>query len=355
MIRLNKALRKQTLKALMPKIILGAMLTLVLLGISCQGLVLLALGPKELDTVSQEELSGTYVGFDASEVIVAFATWSKSSDSSTRVLETYYLLPYGENQYLAVMDSKEKNADLLDRAMEQSHAYYMEDLETLTPMGRISGTATPLEDGMTEYMVDCIEKYSLPGYEEGGDTAALIYPVQIELNRVGFLSTSVVLLLGGLGLLGLFITLALFLPGWMGAYQKKANALVYENMTGEEVEACFAASQSMEHTHVGAYIWYQKGATTRVLNTGDIIWGYPLPEPLVVSKYRWPVALYNTNQECTRICFMEKKTCQVFLDAIAAQGHPFLDTYSSELAQKFKNDFPAFLQLAQQAAEERNA
>lgn len=347
MISLNKVLKKKSLKSLMPKIITAAILALLLLGIAGQGLILMLLGPTDLTETTQADAQGTYVSFDASEVIVAFATWSKTTDSETQVLETYYLLPYGDNQYIAVMDEKEHNGSLLDRAMDQSHEYYMGDLETLTRLGKISGTVKPLEDGMIDYMVDCIESYTLPGYVEGGNTSALIVPIQVNLNQVGFLNQNIVLLLGGLGLLFLLITLVLLIPALTGAYQKKAIAQVLECMTAEDAEKDFAQAAVIENVHAGAVIWYQKGAATKALRASDILWGYALPEPLVVSKYRWPVSLYDENQNCTRICFMEKKDCQKLLDAIAAQGHPFIGTYTSELAQKFKTDLPGFIAEAE--------
>lgn len=350
---MNKVLKKETLKTLLPMIIITAVLTIALLAVSCQGLLMMLSGPTELSDMTLEEAEGKYVSFDASQVIVAFATWSVSNDSETKVLETYYLLPYGENTYIAVMDAEEKNANVLDRAMEQSHEYYMGDLETLTRLGTLSGTLKPLEEDMISYMVDCIESYTLPGYEEGGNTASLIYSYQVNIDEVGFLSTSTAALLGVIALVFLALTLLLLVPALTGAYQKKAAGIVSEELTAEEAEDAFNEAQSIEKIHVGKFIWYQKGASTKALSTRKLIWGYCMPEPLVVSKYRWPVALYDEEQNFTQICFMEKKNREKFLSAIAAQGHPFIDTYTSELAQKFKNDPEGFQKDAAKAAKER--
>lgn len=352
---MNKVLKKESLKSLMPKIIITAVLTIAFLAVACQGLLMMISGPTELSNVNLEEAEGEYVSFDASEVIVAFATWSVSNDSETKVLETYYLLPYGEGTYIAVMDAEENNASVLDRAMEQSYEYYLGDLETLTRLGTLSGTVKPLEEGMTDYMVDCIENYTLPGYEEGANTANLIYPLQINVDQVGFLYSNTAALLGVIGLVFLALTLLLLIPALVGVYQKKAAEIVAEELTAEEAESAFAEAVTIEKIRVGKFIWYQKGATTKALSTRNLIWGYPMPEPLVVSKCRWPVALYDEEQNCTQICFMEKKNREKFLAAIAAQGHPFIDTYTSELAQKFKTNLEGFKKEAQQAAKEREA
>ena len=64
---------------------------------------------------------------------------------------------------------------------------------------------------------------------------------------------------------------------------------------------------------------------------------------MVVSKYRWPVALYDMEQNMTRIAFMEQTHCEEFLSAIAVKGHPFVQGYTTEYAEKFQNDFEAFL------------
>jgi hypothetical protein len=343
---MNRILKKQSLKKLLPAILISAVLAVALLAVSVPGLLKLAIGPKPLAKQNLEDLDGAYVSFDASEVIVSFATLSVSSDSETKTLETYYLLPGGDGTYLAVMDTKEKHDDIMEKAMDQSHEYYLGDLETLTTLGSIQGTATELDEDMIDYMVECIEKYELPGYTENGDTYALIRPVQINLDQAGFLRSSYSIVLGIIGLVFLLLTLALLIPTLAGAYQKKALSIVLVDHTQEEAEALFESAEQIERIYVGAYIWYQKGATTHVLKTSDLIWGYIMPEPLVVSKYRWPVALYDMQQEQTQICFQDKKNCDKFLAAIAAQGHPFVNGYTTAYAQQFQENFEEFAKQA---------
>ena len=164
---MKRALRKESITHLLPRIILCGLLAVILFGLSGKGLISMVTGPMYLSDSLDE---GSYVSFDASDVIVAFANLTAKSDSGTKTLKTYYLLPAGDNTYLAVMDRKEHHSDVLDKAMDQSHEYYLGDLETLTQLGPLQGTITALDDDMTSYMVDCIEKYTLPGYEEGGDT-----------------------------------------------------------------------------------------------------------------------------------------------------------------------------------------
>lgn len=344
---MKKALRRETMRHLLPRIILFALLAAVFLGLSGKGLICMVRGPKALSSVDPSELSGEYVSFDASEVIVAFANLTAKSDSSSSTLKTYYLLPAGDGTYLAVMDRKEHHADVMDKAMDQSHEYYLGDLETLTKLGSLSGTAAALDDDMTGYMSDCIEKYQLPGYTEGGDTLALIRPVQINLDHVGLFSTTITLLLGGVGLVFLILMLAFLIPAMMGHYQKKAMAVVLNDHTTEEAEALYAEASPLERVKVGEYLFYQKGAYTLAEKTADLIWGYPMPEPLVVSKYRWPVALYDREQNMIQVCFREQKDCKALLEAIRSQGNPFVVGYTSELFQKFQQDFAGFVAAAE--------
>lgn len=349
---MKKVLKKQTLKTLSPMIIITAVLALAFLAVSCTGIITMLSDPTPLSQQDPDNIVGEYVSFDASNVIVAFATLSVSSDSDTQVLETYYLLPYGDGTYLAVMDAEEANANVLERAMEQSYEYYLGDLETLTRLGTLQGTVVELEEDMESYMVDCITNYSLPGYD-ADSLLSLIRPVQINIDKVGFLYADTAALLAVIGGVFLALMLLLLIPAMVGAYQKKAMDAIAEDCSEAEAEAAFSAAEVIEQVHVGAYIWYPKNASTKVLKTSRIIWGYPMPEPLVVSKYRWPVALYDQDQECTQICFMEKKNREKFLAAIAAQGHPFLDYYSSELSQQFKNNLDGFMKEAKKAAEAR--
>ena len=120
----------------------------------------------------------------------------------------------------------EHHSDVLDKAMDQSHEYYLGDLETLTQLGPLQGTIAALDDDMTSYMVDCIEKYTLPGYEEGGDTSALILPLEIDLDRVGLFSKTVTLILGGAGLLFLILMLVFLIPAIISVQRGRCRGAV---------------------------------------------------------------------------------------------------------------------------------
>ena len=346
---MKRALRKESITHLLPRIILCGLLAVILFGLSGKGLISMVTGPMYLSDSLEE---GSYVSFDASDVIVAFANLTAKSDSGTKTLKTYYLLPAGNNTYLAVMDRKEHHSDVLDKAMDQSHEYYLGDLETLTQLGPLQGTIAALDDDMTSYMVDCIEKYTLPGYEEGGDTSALILPLEIDLDRVGLFSKTVTLILGGAGLVCLILMLVFLIPALTGHYQKKAMAEVLKDHTPEEAEVLFSSAHSLERVKVGEYLFYQKGATTHAVKVADLIWGYPMPEPLVISKYRWVVALYDMEQHMIQVSFQNQGDCQKLLDAIQAQGHPFVSGYTSDLSQKFQQNFKGFVRDAEKAVKE---
>ena len=346
---MNKTLRKATLQYMLPWIIISAVLAVGFLAVAMTGLLKMAAGA---DAVSSESLeNGNYVSFDASEVIVAFAnlTQSDSEGNNTVTLKTYYLLPDGNGKYLAVMDRKEANAEVLDKAMEQSYSYYMEDLETLTKLGTLSGTVGTLESDMEGYMTDVISEYALPG-SDGDNLSSLILPYQINIGRVGFLTSSLAVILGCIGGGFLVIFLLLLIPVMTGAYQKKALARVTAEHTKEEAEQIFADAQVFERVHVSEYIWYPAKAFTKCIRTEDLIWGYIMPEPLVVSRYRWPVALFDREKKQTTICFADKKQAEKFLDAVAAQGYPFVSGYSTTLNERFKGSVEDFEKLATASA-----
>lgn len=338
-----KTLRKESFKCVLPRVIACAVAAAVLLAVCGGGLQRLLRGP---ETLNETVTNGAYVSFDASEVIVAFASLTANSDSGSTTLKTYYLLPVGDGHYIAVMDEKERNSNVLNRAMEQSREYYLGDLETLTPLGPIQGTVKPLEDDMLDYMVDCIDEYALPGYEEGQDSGRLILDWQVELNRVGLLSETWTKVLGVAAAIILLLLAAQLVVLYTGCYQRRVRA-VLGNAVSDDV---FRQAEKIERVRVGAYIWYSKGPGSRVIKTERIIWGYAMPEPMVVSKYRWPVAIYDLDQRMTRINFMDKNSCEVFLEAIAAQGNPFVKGYTSEYAKKFQESLPAFQKEAEAQA-----
>lgn len=342
---MNKILRGFSMKVMLPKIIAVFAVAVILLGVACPGLIMLLGGPTDISQVALENAKGDLVSFDASQIIVAIATLSATNgDGNTEVLETHYLLPDGNGKYLTVLDRKNNNENVLSRAMEQSEQYYLYDLETLTRLGDLQGTVQPLEEDMVSYMTDCITNYQLPGYSEDANLYDLIVPVQIELNQVGYLSETMALILGVLGMVFAIFGVVLLMPVLSGSYQKKAFAAL--GASQEEAEADFASAEVIENVRVGKYIWYQKGATTHSLITKNLIWGYTMPEPLVVSKYRWVVALYDIEQNQTQVCFMDKKSCETFLTAIENQGNPFIKGYTTTLAQQFQNNFSKFMEDA---------
>ena len=348
---MKKVLKKQSVLYFMPWLIGCAVVAVVLLGVTLQGMFLRITGPEDISQFDSSSLeNGDYVSYDASDVIVAFATLSSSDADETTVMKTYYLLPVGDS-YIAVVDKKEQNSEILDKAMEQSYEYYLGDLQELTKLGGLSGTVTSLESDMTSYMVDCIEEYGLPGYVEGEDTAALILPYEIVNQNIGFMSGKLNLLLFLVALVFVIIILILLVPVMIGTFQKQAVALVLAECTTDEAEDDFANADKFEAIRVGKYIWYQNGPFTRTLKTSDIIWGYMMPEPLVVSKYRWPVALYDCEREFSRICFAEKADGIAFLNAIASQGNPFVKGYTPELSKMFKSDFEQFQSYASNMAQ----
>ncbi len=347
-----KILRGKSLRHVLPRIIVCAVLAIALLAVSASGLIRLMTGPKNLSDIAVDSLDGEYVSVDASEIVVAFATLSRTdSDDNTVNLKTYYLLPVDDGSYMAVMDTKDKNSALMDRAMEQSEEYYMSDLETLTKLGPVSGTVTALDDNMVSYMTDVIDNYELPGYEEGVDSSGLIVSWQINLDYVGFLRRQVVIILAVIALIFIVLLAAQLVLALSGFYQRRVRQVI----GGDADRDDYLNAAVIGRVRVGKFIYYSKGASSRALRTSDVIWGYALSEPMVVSKYRWPVAVYDMEQKETTFQFMEQKDCRTFLDAIADQGHPFLTEYTSALADTFQNDFAAFQEEAEQAALAREA
>lgn len=344
-----KTLRKESLKYVLPRIIACAVVAAILLAVCSSGLVHLLVGPTALDQVDTQQMEGEYVSFDASEVIVAFANLTAKGDSGSKTIKTYYLLPVGDGSYMAVMDKKEQNANVLDRAMEQSHEYYLGDLESLTKLGELTGTVKPLEDDMVPYMTDCIDNYGLPGYEEGRDSARLIVSYQINLGCVGFLSTTWIAVLGALAGAAVLLLIVQLAVLFGGVYQKSVQALIGDSDCG------FDSAVKIERIRVADYIWYPKGPGSHAIATEDIVWGYAMPEPMVVSKYRWPVAVYTKDQKMTQLTFMEQKSCQAFLDAVENQGNPFVQGYTSHYSELFQQDMDKFLHEAQKAAKARKA
>lgn len=333
-------LKKVSKKRMMPKIIALFAAALLLLIATRFGIFSLILGPTTADKTAAEDLQGKYVSFDASESIAAYASLGSSGSAKMQ----YYVLTWGD-KYISITAAPE-HYNLLDAASEQSQEYYLGDLTELSPLGELRGTVVRLEDDLKEFMVSGITGIGIPGADTAEEAEAHVVPYTIKLGYVGWLPQTWCLIFTALALLCIAGAVALLVLLNTGYYLKNVTAVVGSD---KNAESDFETSTVHDQVRVGKkYIWYFKGPKSYAVPTASVVWGYCEANPMVVSKYQWPMALYTQDKSYHCVHIATKEEINQILAEIAAHKYPFVEGYTSAKNKMFQNDYQAFFELAKE-------
>lgn len=333
-------LKKVSKKRMMPKIIALFAAALLLLIATRFGIFSLILGPTTADKTAAEDLQGKYVSFDASESIAAYASLGSSGSAKMQ----YYVLTWGD-KYISITATSE-HYNLLDAASEQSQEYYLGDLTELSPLGELRGTVVRLEDDLKEFMVSGITGIGIPGADTAEEAEAHVVPYTIKLGYVGWLPQTWCLIFTALALLCIAGAVALLVLLNTGYYLKNVTAVVGSD---KNAESDFETSTVHDQVRVGKkYIWYFKGPKSYAVPTASVVWGYCEANPMVVSKYQWPMALFTQDKSYHCVHIATKEEINQILAEIAAHKYPFVEGYTSAKNKMFQNDYQAFFELAKE-------
>jgi hypothetical protein len=344
---MEKTLRRASLKKVLPRILVCFLLFIVLLAVTGLGVFKLLAGPTALSQLDAADAQGRYVSVDASQALAAFASYS----TDDKVSEEYFILALDDGRFMAI-SAKGSNIDLLEAAGDQAEDFYVNGtLDTMQSMGSVSGTVSTMADELYEYMDQALESMSnyIPVLQgEDGYSDQILY-VCLKVDRVGWLSTKYVVILSVLALLFLLLGIAQIVLVYSGSYQREVTALLKPYLRTEDdraaVEADFAEAQVIEHVRVGKdFTWYQIGARAMVLRNDQVIWGYCQIEPLVVSKYRWPMCLWMRDGNCLTPHLEDQRSVKAILKALADGGNQFLSGYDANRLRRCEANFDDFLE-----------
>lgn len=323
-----QTIKKRTLKRMLPKIITAFALAVILLAASGLGAFRLILGPADLDSVSADQLMGKYVTFDASQSIAAYASYG--DDKSLQ----YYVLTYGDKYISITADSS--YYDLLDAASDQSQEYYQGDLTELHSLGMVSGTVSALEDDLRDYMISGITGIGLPGAEDEDAANASVLSYNIHLGKVGWMSSKAAVVFTILALISALVGVVLIVLVKVGFYHKQADKTI-----GKDADAAEKDFEEAIHHHqivVGKkYVWFFNGPKCGAIPTKEVVWAYCEANPNVVSKYKWPMAMYLRDKSYYKVDIETKDEINQIISEIAAVAPTMVTGYSSQKNKAFKN------------------
>jgi len=345
-----KTLKRQSLKKVLPRCVAALVLAAVLLAVTGFGVFTLLAGARDLDQIPVDQLEGSLVRFDVSRVISAFASAGGSTPS-----EQYYILDLGDGRYLSVTAGRGALA-LLDRAADQSEAYYMNGSGILNPLGVYSGQVTAMDEELYDYLTSWLDQVGVLELA-GGSAEASALPLTVNFQKLGGMSFTLIRVLSLIALALILYAAAeliLVLSGVYCAAVKKAVTAGGDD--GAELEADFAAAPVFGHIRVGRrYVWYCKGARARAIPTTQIIWAFNQLDSRLMGRYPHILSVYLTDRSSVELGTHSPEERDQICRVIAGYGSPFLAGYSQQRAQLFAHDFPQFKALAAKAAKSAGA
>lgn len=333
-----QTIKKRTMKRMLPRMIVAFALAVILLAASGLGAFRLIIGPKDLSSIPADQLMGKYVTFDASQSIAAYASYG--DDKSLQ----YYVLSYGDKYISVTADSS--YYDLLAAASDQSQEYYQGDLTELHSLGMVSGTVSSLEEDLRDYMVSGITGIGLPGAEDEEAANASVLSYDVHLGKVGWMSGKAAVILTILALICAAVGVMMIVLVKTGFYHKQVDKVI--GGKANEAEEDFESGVHHDQIVVGKkYIWFFNGPRCGAVPTKDVVWVYCEANPNVVSKYKWPMAIYLKDKSYYKVDIETKDEINQIISQIAAVTTDLVAGYSSQKNKAFKNGtMKEFLEFA---------
>ena len=203
-------LKKESLKKVLVWVVLWAVVAAGCFVYALPGVFAMLGGAKELGSLSVEELEGSYVKTDISDLITGYAQTTRSGGGKPdEVIEEEYVLAVSDTLCIGVAFPKETLADV-----EEINAYYSGGAAPFTVLS-VKGTIEAMDDETAQFYHEAIG-YDYIAAEYQGQFPALV----LKVNKVyGHTPTSLWLALAG-GLAALGACIWFLIRALSGSYQK---------------------------------------------------------------------------------------------------------------------------------------
>lgn len=328
-----KTLKKVSFRAILPGFIITLVCAVIALAVAAPCFAALLGGASELDTSVKD---GDLVRFDSMMVVAGFATVSNANGETVM---TYYIIDLGDGKFMA-MKATPKYDNVLNGALLQSESYYhTHAIDSLSPMGEISGTVTDMDGETYDFLREGLDSAGLEGE---------IVPFTVTLGNIGYLPKTAFIVFLCIGLIILAAACAELALAFSGIYQKKARTFAESLYSPEEIAEDFENAVVFDHVRLGdKLLWYQIGPRTRCAAVGEILWGFDRIDARVLGSRRYSMYLYDSNGDCHDIRTKTEAERRPIADAVEEKGHPFIFGYSQERAGLFARDRAAFRRMAE--------
>ncbi len=272
---MNK-LKKRSLKALIPTILILLAIAAALLWFSIPSLLQSMEGPMDWEDVDfSGDIEGLYVTGTLSGIYDSYCT--KLNDSR-RTVSTDYIIDADDTYFLGLHVKADKDLEKAEELMDISWDYLdgrADYSELEEAQYEITGTITKIpSDNLTYY-----NRYINELTDWTAEEKQAFLPYYLDLNKSGMMTPIVSILLTALGVLLIFIAVLLPLLALKGFYQrsirKYINASADPDWTTRQVEQFLETTPEVDNLRYNSdFICAQSGSTTLFEETDNLVWAY---------------------------------------------------------------------------------
>lgn len=222
---------------------------------------------KYLNELYDAEIKDMYVEADINFLMDYFATYT----SDDKVTEKYYLLPVGEESYIAV-ECSAKYFDDFDQLMDISQDYMMGNRDTVEGSYHVKGTIMPLKGEALTYYKEYYEELSW------GDSDIFL-PYCLYIDHIGEEHYTDLLLIFAFILVFALAAIIVLVKLLSGGYEKLIiryckNSADYDQ-TMQDIENFYYTTIPVHNLRVSRkYIMAPEGHNTMFAESKELLWVY---------------------------------------------------------------------------------
>ncbi|ROR30428.1 hypothetical protein EDD66_10279 [Mobilisporobacter senegalensis] len=347
-------LKKESLKKVRTKILLYLGICIVLIGIFHRCFLNLMEGPRDFNTLSIEELPNSYIKGEFYFLIDNFAQYYIENESGKEsVTENYYIIPVGEEEYMA-LEIDTGNAAESERICNETYEYIMGNTDTPPTGIKLKGTINKMPDEVYEYYEDWFQTSGFLGEPTEEEINRVALPYIIQVDYIGFVDGYIVYGVLALIILGFIYSVIIAIKGLSGLYIAPIKKYVQRNESSvslEQIEADFMNAASIGTVRIGQkWTYYFKGNKIQIIKNDDIVWAYLQETTQKVYGIKAGViriiVLYTNDRKKYTYTMRNVNDIYTILGEYSKNHPNILVGFSEDLKKLFKKDFEQFKRIA---------
>jgi len=346
-------LKKISMKHVMLRLLGCIFIILVLLGVSSDSLLKLMKGPTDFSTLSIENLPNSYIKGDINAIIDVFAEYyTKKDDGPEEVTDNYYIIPFGEKEYLGLKVNK-SDFDLANQICDETYEYISGTSDELTTNMEVTGTISKMNDETYGYYMDWFETSGFLEDSTAAELESVAIPYILKVDYIGNLDSFWVYIIIICIIIVFLYAIIILLKGLTGFYQSHIKKYIKQNDSHfnlERLEVDYLSAVPIESARVGK-IWtfFFNGSKSQIIKNEDIIWAY-LQEVThrvygIKANVSKSLTIYTKDKKKYMVPMKKSVNANAFLATLSQMQPHIVMGYSDDLKKCFKKDFETFIKI----------